>query len=218
MRCLTDHSSLVAWYPHQVNQLNQYSSGYSLVPKVQPIPKSHLPRDRSMPLPTKLDILVTSTPRQPSPTPSPEDEELFWPPSPIRPPKKDINAMPPDSSMPSGSQLQHAGRWSAGNRENKNTCDIQETNMEDSSSISQQALTPLEAGFGKNRMSPAESPLGNRDHSEREETPEDVIMDKRVTRAANGISKKAPVDPNNVVKYPYFSRARLTRRILKNLP
>lgn len=65
--------------------------------------------------------------------------------------------------------------------------------------------------------SPTESPPGTRDHSEREETPEDMVMDKRVTRAANGISKKAPVDPNNVVKYPYFC-PHLPRRILKILP
>lgn len=158
-----------------------------------------------MPFPTQLDTLVDSTRRQSSPTPSSEDEELPWHSSPVRPPKKDINAMPPDSSMPSSFQLQHAGRWSAGNHENKNTRDIQQTNTENSSSISQQA------------QSSAESLPGTRDHSEREETPEDVVMDKRITRAANGISKKAPVDPNNVVKHPYFSPY-LPRRILKILP
>lgn len=108
-----------------------------------------------MPLPTQLDTLVNSTRRQPSPTPSSEDEELPWPSSPVRPPKKDINAMPPDSSPSTPQQTQ----------------------------------------------SSAESLLSTRDHSEREETPEDVVTDKRVTRAANGISKKAPVDPNNVVKH-----------------
>lgn len=111
--------------------------------------------------------------------------------------------MPPDSSAPSSSQFHHAGRWGVDNLRDKNTRSTQGTSTENSSSTPQQGLTPLEAGFGR-KSSPVESPPGTPDHSEKEEISGDVAVDKRVTRAANGISKKVPVDPNNVVKHPYF--------------
>lgn len=124
--------------------------------------------------------------------------------------------MPPDSSMPSGSQFYHAGRWSTSNHQNAIPRSTQGTSTEDSSYIPQQNPTPLEARFEK-KSSPIGSPSGTREDSGGGETSGDVALGKRVTRAANGISKKTPVDPNNVVKHPY-SLAPLPRRILTALP
>lgn len=112
--------------------------------------------------------------------------------------------MPPDSSVPSGSQTYGTEIRRAGNQQNENPRSTQRTSIEDSSSIPQQESTPLEDGFSQKEISLAGSPSSTRESSEKEEMSGDVTMGKRVTRAANGISKKAPVDPNNVVKHPSF--------------
>lgn len=97
------------------------------------------------------------------------------------------------------------------NQQNRNTRSTQETSTEDSSSISHQELTLSKTVFSQGEIPLVESPPSTRENSEKEETSGDVTMGKRVTRAANGISKKAPVDPNNVVKY---LSPRLPRKIL----
>lgn len=77
--------------------------------------------------------------------------------------------------------------------------------MKESSPVPQQKPTPLEAGCSEEKSPPVEPPSSAYEDSEgREEVPGCMFSGKRVTRAANGISKKAPVDPNNVVRYPPF--------------
>lgn len=112
--------------------------------------------------------------------------------------------MPPDSSVPSGSQTYGTEIRRVGNQQNENSRSTQETSTEDSSSIPQQEPTLLKAGFSQTEISLVGSPPSTRESSEKEEMSGDVTMGKRVTRAANGISKKAPVDPNNVVNHPSF--------------
>lgn len=98
------------------------------------------------------------------------------------------------------------------NQQSGNTHSTQGTSTEDSSSIPPQELTPLKTVFSQKEIPLVESPPSTRENSEKEETSGDVTMGKRVTRAANGISKKAPVDPNNVVKClsPHLPRKILT--------
>lgn len=112
--------------------------------------------------------------------------------------------MPPDSSVLSGSQTYGIEIRRVGSQQNENPHSTRGASAEDSSSIPQQEPTLLRAGFSQKEISPVGSPSSTRESSEKEEMSGDVTMGKRVTRAANGISKKAPVDPNNVVKHPSF--------------
>lgn len=140
------------------------------------MPKSHSPR--------KSNIQVIVPPVR-SPVSSPGSTQVSWPSSSVKPPLRGMNAAP-DSSFRSGTQSPLAGRLN----KKANSADAQVRS--NSGSFNQPSQISVQ-GAEEEHVIPCTQ--------QSEETYEKYESKaKRVTRAANGISKKTPVDPNNVVR------------------
>lgn len=143
------------------------------------MPRSHPPRE--LPKSSNIQVIVPPVSSFRSSLSSPVDSEISWPSTPAKPPSRDLNAMPPDSSFLSETQSPFTGGWSA-----KSNVPGAQENSDDSSFNQPSQVSIQEVG----KLSCSQPPT---------ETYEKYEFNmKRVTRAANGISKKTPVDPNNV--------------------